>query len=438
MKVEKRLYNRLLIRYQKANCVEDSCPNPKETARLASMNAAKPFYQEMEIHQLAQPYAGLRITDKAAISALARDMEERGQLVPVAVAKNVEGDWVLLDGYRRVAALSQLRRDTVTCEVWPGDPTQGLMMMLARMGGRHWDAFEEGLLLRHLREDQEQSVANIASQTGRSQSWVRSRLQLVADVPEEGRLAIMQGRLNPWVAVRVIVPLSRANPAHARRVIETMAENGLSSREWDEWFAIYKEANQLVRERLVEQPRLLIEAKREQDLARDSQKLAEGPEGKWNQACRRVANGMRELRRLLPAATQGLNDAGRAALKSDFARVMREWEALQKQMKRRQCDVVTPPSRTCQTTPSTGNVVAGDMPPDGHLAQHRSTDHPQETRGNTAGDPQPTSASQRAHSGDLPAVPGQRGARARDSRTRTRDSGGLQYTHPLSARGSPT
>ncbi|CAM2064855.1 hypothetical protein SCOR_05740 [Sulfidibacter corallicola] len=61
-------------------------------------------------------------------------------------------------------------------------------------------------------------------------------------------MAVMQGRLSFWAAVRVMAPLARANREHARQVIEATARHGLSSREWRNWFEAYQGANQVVRQ----------------------------------------------------------------------------------------------------------------------------------------------------------------------------------------------
>ncbi|CAM2070124.1 hypothetical protein SCOR_32415 [Sulfidibacter corallicola] len=176
-----------------------------------------------------------------------------------------------------------------------------------RMSGRCWDALEEDLTLLNLHEERGLTPEAIAQHTGRSQSWVRSRLRLVSEVPEEGRTAVMQRRLSPWVAVRVIAPLAQTNPAHAIQVIEATAKHRLSSRKWRDWFEAYRSANQVVRQRLVDQPRLWIEVKRERALARESRELAEGPEGKWRTTCRRLTSGLRGLRQQLPSLCRGLD-----------------------------------------------------------------------------------------------------------------------------------
>jgi len=66
-----------------------------------------------------------------------------------------EGQWplrplILIDGYRRVAALRRLGRDTARVEWWPCSLAEALLGVLARSQSRPFAAIEEALLLREL------------------------------------------------------------------------------------------------------------------------------------------------------------------------------------------------------------------------------------------------------------------------------------------------
>ena len=68
---------------------------------------------ELEFHQLEQTYAGLRIADAARTARLVASLCEHGQQQPVLVVRGEDERYVLIDGYARVAALGELKRDTV-------------------------------------------------------------------------------------------------------------------------------------------------------------------------------------------------------------------------------------------------------------------------------------------------------------------------------------
>ena len=82
-----------------------------------------------------------------------------------------------------------------------------------------------------------------------------------------------------WAANRVVVPLARANAAHADSLLAALAASPLSTRELQCWFAHYRRAPQTVRERMVSDPRLFLDALRANDEQRAGKILRDGPEG---------------------------------------------------------------------------------------------------------------------------------------------------------------
>ncbi len=84
------------------------------------------------------------------------------------------------------------------------------------------------------------------------------------------------GKLSSWSANRVVVPLARAN---ADRLLTTLADAPLSTRELNDWFEHYQKASRGSRERMVRHPRLFLDAWRENDEQREGLRLRNGPEG---------------------------------------------------------------------------------------------------------------------------------------------------------------
>jgi ParB-like nuclease domain len=112
---------------------------------------------DLDLHRLELRFAGARLVEPRAVEGIARSIERGGQIVPcIAVADPpVEpgeggGRLVLIDGYRRVAALRRLGRDTARVECWPCDLAEALLGLLARNQSRLFAAIEEALLLREL------------------------------------------------------------------------------------------------------------------------------------------------------------------------------------------------------------------------------------------------------------------------------------------------
>ena len=172
---------------------------------------------------------------------------------------------MLIDGYRRVAALRRLGRDTASVEQWACDLTEALLGLLARTQDRPFASIEEALLLRELVQGLGLSQHEVARRCGRDVSWVSRRLQLLSGLPDAALAAVRGGQLSSWAANRVVVPLARANAEHADRLLATLAEAPLSTRELQRWFEHYQQAPRAARERMVSQPRLFLDALRAND-----------------------------------------------------------------------------------------------------------------------------------------------------------------------------
>src|SRR5216684_2601513 len=98
---------------------------------------------DLDLHRLELRFAGARLVEPRAVEGIARSIERGGQIVPcIAVAdppvdpREGGGRLVLIDGYRRVAALRRLGRDTARVECWPCDLAEALLGLLARNQSR--------------------------------------------------------------------------------------------------------------------------------------------------------------------------------------------------------------------------------------------------------------------------------------------------------------
>ena len=97
---------------------------------------------DLDLHRLDLRFAASRLVEPHAVARLAESIERCGQIVPciVVAAPGDEGGGaaalVLIDGYRRVAALRRLGRDTAGVEQWFCDLTQALRNDL---GGRIYE-----------------------------------------------------------------------------------------------------------------------------------------------------------------------------------------------------------------------------------------------------------------------------------------------------------
>jgi ParB family transcriptional regulator, chromosome partitioning protein len=287
---------------------------------------------ELDLHRLELRYASARLLEPRAVEQLARSIDKNDQLVAcIAVAVPEAEPLVLLDGYRRVAALRRLGRDTARVECWDCDLVQGLITILSRAHGRAFAALEEALLLRELIQGQGLSQHEVARRCGRDVSWVNRRLQLLCALPDAALAAVRDGVLSIWAATRVVVPLARANTEHADGLLGALRAKSLSTRELRRWFEHYQRANRTQRERLVGHPHLFCEVVQQSEAQRALERLRAGPEGECLIDLRSIEGLIARLRKRLPALCA---EALPEALVSALARLQRTLEALQNELKR--------------------------------------------------------------------------------------------------------
>ena len=271
---------------------------------------------EVELHRLQMRFAATRVDDRRAVQGLVQSIDACGQLIAcVAVVPSpcvpepgrgeeaAAAPLVLIDGYRRVAALRKLGRDTARVECWSCSVAEALAQVLARSRSRAFTAVEEALLLRDLVDAHGLSQRDAARRCGRDVSWVQRRLQLLGAVPEAVLQAVRREEVSTWSAVRVFVPLARANAEHAQQLLSSLSQpqQALSTRELNTWFAQYRCAQRGQRERMVEHPRLFIDSVNERERERAAKQLKGGPEQQAVAELGHLQTQLERVRRVLGA-----------------------------------------------------------------------------------------------------------------------------------------
>ncbi len=294
--------------------------------------------KEIEIAQLHLRYAHTRIEWPQRVLTLASSIERFGQILPVIVLREEGNSFVLLDGYLRVKALKRCLRDTVMAEIWEGKQEEALVEILARANSRKWDLLEEAALLRELHDQYHLSQSRIASMVGRKQSWVSARLALYGALSEELLESIRKGAISTWAATRVIAPIARAIPEHAKALSDNLSQASLSTRELVLLFRHYQKANRNQRDHIVREPVLFLKSLRAKEEATEAKSLKEGLEGKWLRDLRVIAHMLRGLIKQVPMLFYpGQSNLDRRILLSAFEESKEQFIKLEKQIRRYDC-----------------------------------------------------------------------------------------------------
>ena len=99
----------------------------------------------------------------------------------------------VIDGYKRVAALEQLGRDTVQAVIWPMSDAEALVLDRTMRFSEPESALEQGWLLSELEQRFGYSLDDLGRQFDHSPSWVSRRLALVELLPDTVQQQVRTG-----------------------------------------------------------------------------------------------------------------------------------------------------------------------------------------------------------------------------------------------------
>ena len=241
---------------------------------------------KLEFHQLDRRYEHLRVENPQRQRQLLASLAASGQQTPIiAVAVPDHPDrYLVIDGYKRIAALQQLGRDTVEAVVWPMNEVQALVLDRSLHWSEPESALEEGWLLAELEQRFGYGLEDLARQFDRSVSWVSRRLALVELLPDSVQQQVRAGEIPAQVAMKYLVPVARGSLDDCQQMAAAFARHKFTSRQAGQLYAAWREASPQIRQRLLEQPQLFLKAQREaepqaagsplQELLRDLEMIA--------------------------------------------------------------------------------------------------------------------------------------------------------------------
>ena len=176
---------------------------------------------QLEFHQLDRRWEHLRVRHPARQRRLLASLAEAGQQTPIVVvaAEGQPDRYVVIDGYKRIAALEQLGRDTVEAVVWPMSEAAAVLLDRSlRLSPNTRRALEVGWLLAELEQRFGYGLEELARRFDRSVSWVSRRLALVEVLPEAIQQQVREGKIAAQVAMKFLVPVARQSLEDCQRM----------------------------------------------------------------------------------------------------------------------------------------------------------------------------------------------------------------------------
>src|SRR5215469_8981017 len=220
---------------------------------------------QLEFHQLDRRWEHVRVRRPERQRQLLASLAATGQQTPIIVVAVAEqaNRYLVIDGYQRLAALEQLRRDTVEAVVWPLSEAEALVLERSLRMAERATALEEGWLLAELEQRFSYGLEELARRFDRSLSWVSRRLALVELLPQSVQQQVRSGAITAHVAMKYLVPVARSRPEDCQPMAEALATHRFTSREAGQLYAAWRDATPAIRQRILRQPQLFLKAQRQ-------------------------------------------------------------------------------------------------------------------------------------------------------------------------------
>ena len=252
---------------------------------------------QLELHQLDRRWEHLRVRHAARQRRLLASLADSGQQVPIVVvtAEGPADRYVVIDGYKRIAALEQLGRDTVEAVVWPMSEAAAVLLDRSLRFCEHESALEVGWLLQEMEQRFGYSLEELARQFDRSVRWVSRRRALVELLLEAIQQQVREGQIAAQVAMKFLVPAARQSLEDCQRMAAIFAEYHCDSREAGQLYAAWRRGSATIRQRILDDPTLFFKTQRQEkapagagaELMRDLEMVT----AIVNRAHRRLAGG---------------------------------------------------------------------------------------------------------------------------------------------------
>ena len=220
---------------------------------------------KLEFHQLDRRYEHLRAWNPERQRRLLASLAASGQQTPIVVipVSKKTDRYLVIDGYKRVAALEQLGRDTVDAIIWQMNEADALVLDRSMRFSEHESALEQGWLLQELEQRFGYTLEDLARRFDRSVSWVSRRLALVEQLPEAVQQRVRVGQITAHVAMKYLAPVARANASDCQRMAEAFSKYRFSSRQAGELYTAWRDASPSIRQRILDAPELFLKARQQ-------------------------------------------------------------------------------------------------------------------------------------------------------------------------------
>jgi ParB family chromosome partitioning protein len=218
---------------------------------------------QLEFHQLDLRWEHLRVREPHRQSHLLASLAESGQQTPIVVVTSKDDRYLVIDGYKRIAALRQMGRDTVEATVWPMGEADALVLSRSQRMSPLESALEQGWLLSEMEQRFGYSLDELARRFDRSISWVSRRMALVELLPDAVQRHVREGNITAQIAMKYLVPVARVSADDCERMANAFVKHRCDTRQAAQLYTAWREGSRVVRDRILAEPELFLKTQRQ-------------------------------------------------------------------------------------------------------------------------------------------------------------------------------
>ncbi len=171
----------------------------------------------IECSQIDRRHEGCRVRDSAQEARLLAEVSQRGIQQALAGVWN-DSQFILLDGFKRLRAAEKLHIHCVPCRSLGEEEATGILSLMRTKKQTSLNAFEEARFIELLVDTHQMSVADIASQLGRSKAWVSMRRGLLTEMTPAVQNLLSQGKFPVYAYLHTLRPFMRMNAAESGQI----------------------------------------------------------------------------------------------------------------------------------------------------------------------------------------------------------------------------
>lgn len=321
---------------------------------------------QLEFHHLDRRWEHLRVRHPARQRRLLASLAESGQQTPIVVvaAEGQAERYVVIDGYKRIAALQQLGRDTVEAVAWPMSEAAAVLLDRSLRLAERETALEVGWLLAELKQRFGYGLEELARRFDRSVSWISRRLALVELLPEAIQQQVREGKIAAQTAMKFLLPVARQSLEDCRRMAAIFAEHHCDTREAGQLYAAWRKGSPAIRKRILDDPALFFKTQRQE-------KIPAGPAAELIRDLEMIAAIVnRAQRRLAGAGVADLDREQRSSARRRIERIEKELQRIDEKFLSEQTPHVEPSTTHHDSGAArAGNSETGDRASAGDIAR---------------------------------------------------------------------